>query len=126
MEKAETLPPHDVYFLNADDTSALEPSMELVEKFKPEFLTKVKSLQGHQSFINCDKLKNSCRLATRNFMAAIGMASHNLWLHIIYGFTYFGVNNMATDDIIRIGVVGIGSIAVRGILPHLTQDDVQR
>lgn len=57
MEKAETLPPHDVYFLNADDTTALEPSMELVERFKPEFLPKVKSLQGHQSFINCDKLK---------------------------------------------------------------------
>ena len=61
MEKAETLPPHDVYFLNADDTAALEPSMQLIERFKPEFLTKVKSLQGHQSFINCDKLKNAVR-----------------------------------------------------------------
>ena len=37
MEKADTLPPHDVYFLNADDTSALEPSQALVERFKPEF-----------------------------------------------------------------------------------------
>lgn len=26
---------------------------------------------------------------------------------------------------VRIGVVGVGSISVRGILPHLTQDDVQ-
>ena len=26
---------------------------------------------------------------------------------------------------VRIGVVGAGSIALRGILPHLTQDDVQ-
>ena len=59
MEKAETLPPHDVYFLNADDTSALEPSQELVARFKPEFLPKVRTLQGHQSFINCDKLKNA-------------------------------------------------------------------
>lgn len=59
MEKAETLPSHDVYFLNADDTAALEPSLELVERFKPEFLPKVKELQGHQSFINCDKLKNA-------------------------------------------------------------------
>ncbi len=32
---------------------------------------------------------------------------------------------MATNDIVRIGVVGVGSISVRGILPHLTQDDVQ-
>ena len=58
MEKAETLPPHDVYFLNADDTVALEPSLELVERFKPELLPKVRTLEGHQSFFNCDKLKN--------------------------------------------------------------------
>ncbi len=59
MEKADTLPPHDVYLLNADDTVALEPSLQLVERFKPEFLPKVKSLEGHQSFFNCDKLKNA-------------------------------------------------------------------
>lgn len=59
MEKADALPPHDVYFLNADDTVALEPSIELVERFKPEFLPKVRTLEGHQSFFNCDKLKNA-------------------------------------------------------------------
>ena len=33
---------------------------------------------------------------------------------------------MSTSDRVRIGgVVGVGSISVRGILPHLTQDDVQ-
>lgn len=57
MEKSDELPPHDVYFLNADDTVALEPSLELVEKFKPEYLPKVKSLEGNQSFFNCNKLK---------------------------------------------------------------------
>ena len=30
-----------------------------------------------------------------------------------------------TNDRVRIGVIGVGSISVRGILPHLTQDDVQ-
>ncbi len=59
MEKAETLPPHDVYFLNADDTSAVEPTQELVERFNPKLLPKVRKLDGHQSFINCDKLKNA-------------------------------------------------------------------
>ena len=29
------------------------------------------------------------------------------------------------SDIVRIGVVGAGSISVRGILPHLAQVDVQ-
>jgi hypothetical protein len=28
-------------------------------------------------------------------------------------------------EIVRLGVVGAGSIAVRGILPHLSQADVQ-
>ena len=32
---------------------------------------------------------------------------------------------MSNSDRVRIGVVGVGSISVRGILPHLTQDDVQ-
>ena len=70
MEKAETLPPHDVYFLNADDTAALEPSQTLVERFKPEFLPKVRTLQGHQAFINCDKLKN-----------AVGWQHKTTWRH---------------------------------------------
>ena len=30
-----------------------------------------------------------------------------------------------SNDRVRIGVIGVGSISVRGILPHLTQDDVQ-
>ena len=57
MEKADALPPHDVYFLNGDDTTALEPSRELVERFNPELLPLVKGMTGHQSFLNCDKLK---------------------------------------------------------------------
>ena len=32
---------------------------------------------------------------------------------------------MSINDRVRIGVIGVGSISVRGILPHLTQDDVQ-
>jgi len=59
MESADKLPPHDVYFLNADDTTALESSLELVERFNPELLPLAKNMTGHQSFINCDKLKNA-------------------------------------------------------------------
>src|SRR5262245_50197316 len=29
------------------------------------------------------------------------------------------------NDVVRIGVVGAGAIALRGILPHLSQEDVQ-
>ncbi len=38
MEAADELPSHDVYFLVADDTVALEPSRELVERFRPELM----------------------------------------------------------------------------------------
>ena len=59
MEAADELPSHGVYFLNADDTTALEPSLELVERFNSELMPLVKSLKAHQSFINCDKLKSA-------------------------------------------------------------------
>lgn len=59
MKAADELPPHDVYFLNADDTTALEQSRELVESFKPELLSLAEEMEGHQSFINCDKLKSA-------------------------------------------------------------------
>jgi hypothetical protein len=45
--------------LNADDTTCLESSLELVERFNPDLLPKVTALAGHQSFINCDKLKQA-------------------------------------------------------------------
>lgn len=59
MEAANELPPHEVYFLNADDTTAFEPSLELVERFNPKLMPLVESLEEHQSFINCDKLKSA-------------------------------------------------------------------
>lgn len=59
MEKAETLPVHDVYFLNADDTTCLEPSQEIIERYRPDLLPVVETLEGHQSFLNCDKLRNA-------------------------------------------------------------------
>ncbi len=57
LEAAPQLPLHDVYLVNADDTTALEPSLELVERFHPELLSVVDKLTGHQAFFNCDKIK---------------------------------------------------------------------
>jgi nucleoside-diphosphate-sugar epimerase len=59
MEKAEQLPLHDVYYLNADDTTALEPTAELVERFKPELKPLVEGLSGYQSFFSNHKLKQA-------------------------------------------------------------------
>ncbi|HCQ03363.1 MAG TPA: hypothetical protein DIT99_22920 [Candidatus Latescibacteria bacterium] len=51
------MPPHDVYFLNRDGMTAMEPSLELVERFQPNLLPLAKGMTGHRSFLNCDKLK---------------------------------------------------------------------
>ena len=59
MEAAPALPAHDVYFLNADDTTALEPTKELVERFNPPLASATAQLQGHQSLLSCDKLKRA-------------------------------------------------------------------
>ncbi len=57
MEGASKLPLHDVYLVNADDTTALEPSLELIEHFQPKLLPLVENLTGNQSFFSCDKIK---------------------------------------------------------------------
>ena len=56
MEQAEILPLHDVYYLTADDTTALEPSAELIARFQPALLPLAEGLHGHQSFFSSRKL----------------------------------------------------------------------
>ena len=59
MEAAPDLPLHDVYFLNADDTTALEPTKELVERFNLPLAPLAAGLEGHQSLLSNDKLKQA-------------------------------------------------------------------
>jgi hypothetical protein len=57
MEKAYEIPPNGVYYCNGDDTRALEPSLELVETFKPELLSDLKGdLEGHATFFSNRRL----------------------------------------------------------------------
>ena len=57
MEKAPEIEAHGVYFCNADDTSVLESSRELVARFKPEWLPLVRDLEGNASFLSNRKLR---------------------------------------------------------------------
>ncbi len=59
MEKAGELPPHDVFFVNADDSAALEPTKELVERFRPELAPLAARLYGHEPLISNKKLKKA-------------------------------------------------------------------
>lgn len=58
MEMASTIEPHGVYFCNADDTTALEPSLELIQRHRPEHLDLVQDLPGHASFLSNQRLKD--------------------------------------------------------------------
>ena len=59
MEKADQIEPHGVYFCNGDDTTALEPSQELIAKFKPELVPLVREMEGHASFFANQKLRQT-------------------------------------------------------------------
>jgi nucleoside-diphosphate-sugar epimerase len=56
MEKAHEIAPHGAFFCNGDDTTALEPSRELIARFNPDLLPLVRDLDGHASFLSNQKL----------------------------------------------------------------------
>jgi nucleoside-diphosphate-sugar epimerase len=68
MEQAENLPPHAVYYLTADDTTALEPSAELIARFQPALLPFAEGLRGPQAFFS-----------TRKLHQAVGWQHHTSW-----------------------------------------------
>ena len=59
MDSSTDLPPHDVYYLNADDTSLLEPSRDVIAEFRPVLVPLAENLDGHQSFFSNEKLKRA-------------------------------------------------------------------
>ena len=59
MEKAADIVPHGAYFCNGDDTTALEPTRELIETYKPELLPLVRDLEGHASLLSNKKLRET-------------------------------------------------------------------
>jgi nucleoside-diphosphate-sugar epimerase len=72
MEKANLIESHGVYFCNNDDTVALEPTRELVEKFRPDLLPLAADLKGHESLISNRRLKEAVGWSTvtswRNYL----------------------------------------------------------
>jgi nucleoside-diphosphate-sugar epimerase len=56
MEGPTTLPLHDVYYVTADDTTALEPSAALIAQWQPTLLPYADRLHGHGSFFSTQKL----------------------------------------------------------------------
>jgi UDP-glucose 4-epimerase len=59
MEKAADIEPHGAYFCNGDDTTALEPTRELIERFRPDLLPLAKDLEGHASLLSNARLRST-------------------------------------------------------------------
>jgi nucleoside-diphosphate-sugar epimerase len=59
MEKAAEIVPHGTYFCNGDDSTALQPTRELIETYKPELLPLVRDLEGHASLLSNKKLRET-------------------------------------------------------------------
>jgi len=59
MEKANDLAPCDTFFCNGDDTTALEPTRELVERFHPDLLPLAEGLKGHESILSNRRLRET-------------------------------------------------------------------
>lgn len=52
LEASRDLPRYDAYYVNAADTLALEDSLELVRRFRPDLLDRVRHLPGRSAFIS--------------------------------------------------------------------------
>jgi len=59
MERASEVRAHDVFFCNADDTVALEPTRELIERFRPELLPLAERITGHMALASSRKLRET-------------------------------------------------------------------
>ena len=61
MERAQEgkIAPHGAFFCNGDDTTLLEPSRELIERFRPDLLPLVRDLEGHASFLSNKRLRET-------------------------------------------------------------------
>lgn len=59
MEKASTIDPHGAFFCNGNDTTALEPTRDLIQQFRPDLTPMVERLEGHASILSNRKLRDA-------------------------------------------------------------------
>ena len=58
MEKANSITPFGAYFCNNDDTHILEPTMEMIEKYRPDLVKLVHGgIKDHDTLFSNKKLK---------------------------------------------------------------------
>lgn len=55
LERADELLPHDVFLANALDTTLVEPTCEVIERFRPDLLPIAEGLDGHGALLSTAK-----------------------------------------------------------------------
>jgi len=59
MEQAHRIAPHGVFFCNGDDTSAMEPTRELLLRFRSDLAPLARGLRGHDSLLSNQALRRA-------------------------------------------------------------------
>ncbi len=59
MEKADSLPVHDVFIANGLDSTLLEPSRDVIARFRPDLLPLVRGMEGHEAFFSVAKAQRA-------------------------------------------------------------------
>ena len=55
MEQADDLPAHDVFVANGLDSTLIEPSLQVIEKHRPELLSVAHGMNGYSAFFSTTK-----------------------------------------------------------------------
>jgi nucleoside-diphosphate-sugar epimerase len=59
MERAHEIEAHGVFYCNGDDTTALEPTRDLIERFNPALLPLTRDIEGPASLFSNQKLRRT-------------------------------------------------------------------
>lgn len=57
MEKADELLSHDVFIANGADSSLLEPTIEVIERLRPDLVDKCQGITGHDALFSAAKAR---------------------------------------------------------------------
>lgn len=58
LEQADALPMHDVFVANGLDTTLLEPTRDVIARFRPDLLPLTEGVEGHQALFSTAKAQD--------------------------------------------------------------------
>ena len=59
LERADDLPAHDVFVANGADSTLLEPTRDVIARFRPDLLPLAEGITGHQALFSIEKARRT-------------------------------------------------------------------